>query len=278
MIQRWVHDAHPDLEGMAPKVEMLGTGNAFLPRGRLHSMALVDGVHLIDASPTALTALRRAGRSPAELETVLITHTHGDHVFGFPFLLLERKYISDREGVKDLTVVGAPGVEERLRHLCHLAYPGSLEDLLERVRFITSTTGELSGGWTYSMFEVHHEAATVPHGFLLQHEGGASVVHGGDTGPCLNLEEAVGHAGLTVLEMGVPEWVQTDHHHRPSDVIALASRNPEVLFCITHTFADDEGPGPKTLEAPVPGMPANVHLASDGDGWFWDGAGWVPRP
>ena len=83
---------------MAPRIDMLGTGNAFLPHGRHHSFAMFDERHIIDAPPTALAGLRRHGKNVAEIETVFITHVHGDHVFGFPLLLLERKYISDRTG------------------------------------------------------------------------------------------------------------------------------------------------------------------------------------
>ena len=100
---------------------MLGTGNAFLPHQRYHSFLIFDGKHIIDAPPTALLSLRREGISPADIETIFITHLHGDHVFGLPFLLLEKKYISDREGKRPLTIVGSSGVKERLAQLCGLA-------------------------------------------------------------------------------------------------------------------------------------------------------------
>ena len=99
---------------MAHEVVMLGTGNAFLPYGRYHSFAMIDKKHIIDCPPTALASLRREGQSVSEIETIFITHVHGDHVFGFPFLLLERRYISDRANEKPLTVVAAPGVKARL--------------------------------------------------------------------------------------------------------------------------------------------------------------------
>ncbi|MGB1462546.1 MAG: MBL fold metallo-hydrolase [Candidatus Poseidoniaceae archaeon] len=196
-------------------------------------------------------------------------------MFGLPFLLLERKYISDREGALPLRIVCAPGAFERVRHLCNLAYPGSLDGLLDAVDVIETTEGHLEGGWSWSRFEVHHDDAVDPYGYRFVHEQGAAWLHSGDSGPCATLESEIERVSMAVVEMGVPDWVETDHHHTPKDVVALANRHPSVHFVITHTFADDEGPGPDIVVAPIPPMPPNVHLARDGEGWSWTGETWV---
>ena len=77
------------------RIDFLGTGNAFTPSGRLHALTLVDKKILIDTPPTLITQLRRNGLSTSDIEYLLFTHWHADHTFGFPFFLLERKYISD---------------------------------------------------------------------------------------------------------------------------------------------------------------------------------------
>ena len=46
---------------MAQEVVMLGTGNAFMPYGRYHSFAMIDGKHVVDCPPTAMASFRRAG-------------------------------------------------------------------------------------------------------------------------------------------------------------------------------------------------------------------------
>ena len=218
-------------------VELLGSGNAFLPSGRLHSFLAIDKHIVVDCPPTALASLRKAGISPADIDTILITHVHGDHVFGFPFFLLERKYISDREGLKELTVAGSSGVKERLTHLCNLAYPGSLEEILETINWVDVPNVE---GWTMERFEVLHDPEVDPHGWMMTNDEGWSMIHSGDSGPFEDLWDRIGRCSFAVVEMGVPEWVNTEHHHKPSDITKLANKYPNTKMVITHTFIDSD--------------------------------------
>ena len=260
---------------MTHEVRMLGTGNAFLPHLRHHSFLIFDGKHIIDAPPTALLSLRRAGISPADIETIFVTHLHGDHGFGLPFLLLEKKYISDREGERPLTIVGSVGVRERLRQLCSLAFPGSLDNALDNVRFVETDSGAIDG-WDWERFRVHHVDAVDPFGYRFQHTDGCSFVHSGDSGPCENLENAIQRSQLAVVEMGFPQWVPSDHHHKPDDIQALAERQPDVTLLITHTFIDSQNSElDPILTKSLPDHPKNVHHLEDGDTWIFQNTAWI---
>ena len=239
-------------------VELLGSGNAFLPSGRLHSFLAIDKHIVVDCPPTALASLRKAGISPADIDTILITHVHGDHVFGFPFFLLERKYISDREGLKELTVAGSSGVKERLTHLCNLAYPGSLEEILETINWVDVPNVE---GWTMERFEVLHDPEVDPHGWMMTNDEGWSMIHSGDSGPFEDLWDRIGKCSFAVVEMGVPEWVDTEHHHKPSDITKLANKYPNTKMVITHTFIDSDY---QIITKEVPDLPPNVIHGEDG--------------
>ena len=239
-------------------VELLGSGNAFLPSGRLHSFLAIDKHIVVDCPPTALASLRKAGISPADIDTILITHVHGDHVFGFPFFLLERKYISDREGLKELTVAGSSGVKERLTHLCNLAYPGSLEEILETINWVDVPNVK---GWTMERFEVLHDPEVDPHGWMMTNDEGWSMIHSGDSGPFEDLWDRIGRCSFAVVEMGVPEWVNTEHHHKPSDIIKLANKYPNTKMVITHTFIDSDY---QIITKEVPDFPPNVIHGEDG--------------
>jgi len=71
-------------------VHFLGTGAAVPSAGRGNtSLAFDDGqdVVLIDTSGSPLKQLGEAGLSPDRLSSVIITHGHLDHTYGYPSLL-----------------------------------------------------------------------------------------------------------------------------------------------------------------------------------------------
>ena len=113
-----------------------------------------------------MAQLRRNGTDTSDIRHILITHWHGDHTFGMPFILLDRKYISDPNGDSDLTVYLRPGGEEFFSLLCDMAFPGSLEDSLKNsVDWNTDESGHLEGtGWVYERFPVYHTPETDPNG------------------------------------------------------------------------------------------------------------------
>ncbi|MGB5546030.1 MAG: MBL fold metallo-hydrolase, partial [Polyangiales bacterium] len=58
-----------------------------------------------------------------DVSKILITHLHGDHFGGLPFLLLDAQLVSKRSA--PLTLVGPPGLEERLWEAMEILFAGS---------------------------------------------------------------------------------------------------------------------------------------------------------
>ena len=256
---------------MAHEIIMLGTGNAFLPNGRHHSFAIFDKKHIIDAPPTALISLRQNGININEITTIFITHLHGDHIFGLPFLLLERTYISDREFSQPLTIVAAPGARKRIEDLCEIAYPGSLQKILSVIVWDENAQGTTVDGWNWNRFEVNHNDSVDPSGYSFESSKGAKFVHSGDSGPCDSLYSAISKTDLAIIEMAIPEWVPSSEHHKPSDIKKLSERLPGVHFIITHTFIDSKNSAMPTITSKeFPSHPSNVLHAEDGFSIKWE--------
>ncbi len=47
---------------------------------------------LLECGATSLTALKRCGLDPGEVRTVVVSHLHGDHFGGLPFLILDGQF------------------------------------------------------------------------------------------------------------------------------------------------------------------------------------------
>jgi ribonuclease BN (tRNA processing enzyme) len=108
-----------------PTVRFLGSGDAFGSGGRLQTCILVEGREttlLVDCGASSLIALKRSGVDPETLDAVVVTHLHGDHFGGLPFLVLDAQF-SRRE--RPLALVGPPGFEARTKQAMEVFFPGS---------------------------------------------------------------------------------------------------------------------------------------------------------
>src|SRR3990170_3900454 len=108
---------------MALELTFLGSGNAFAAGGRYWSSFLANARYLFDAPPTLLPHLKRLGMPLTGIEVIFISHFHGDHFMGLPFLFLEYVYLTERRD--DLFIVGLPGAahEPRARQAGVLRVP-----------------------------------------------------------------------------------------------------------------------------------------------------------
>ncbi len=72
------------------KITFLGTGDAVPTKTRNHTAILInyknEGI-LLDCGEGTQRQIKKADINPCKINTILITHLHGDHVFGLPGLL-----------------------------------------------------------------------------------------------------------------------------------------------------------------------------------------------
>jgi ribonuclease BN (tRNA processing enzyme) len=108
------------------RVTIVGSGDAFGSGGRFNTcFHLVAGGRtvLIDCGASTNVALRARGIDLGTIDAVILSHLHGDHFGGIPFLLLDAQYMTRRD--RRLVIAGPPGSRERIDAANEVFYAGS---------------------------------------------------------------------------------------------------------------------------------------------------------
>ena len=166
------------------RVTVLGSGDAFGSGGRLHSAYMVESAgvtFLIDCGPTVLQSLKSGQHDTGRIDFVLVSHLHGDHFGGIPFLFME--YIYERPRRRPLGVYGPLGTERRVHALFAALYEKNAQMPTPfPVRF-----EQLEPGTTRDIGDVRVSAFCVPHtpelvalGYRIEIDG-RSILYSGDS-------------------------------------------------------------------------------------------------
>ena len=105
------------------RATLLGCGATRpLPERALAALALTVGgsTVLLDCGEGTQTALARHGVSPYRVDAILLTHYHGDHIFGLPGLL---QTMAGLGRTAPLLLAGPAGLETLAGALAVLARP-----------------------------------------------------------------------------------------------------------------------------------------------------------
>lgn len=197
------------------RITCLGSSDAFNSGGRANSCFWVDDAHgafTVDFGPTALLRIRRLGLDPNQLDSVFVTHLHGDHIGGLAILLCELQHSSGRRA--PLTIAGPPGIEGRLAALVDSAYPSltrrGLGFPLRIVRWRVPGTVE-RGGRKVTAIRARHDLHAIACSLRVE-TGAHRLVFSGDTGWQPSLAELAADADLFVCECSDVEsgyWAHT---------------------------------------------------------------------
>jgi ribonuclease BN (tRNA processing enzyme) len=111
------------------QVRFVGSGDAFGSGGRFQACILLrapgqDGDVLLDCGASSLVALKQQRHDPNQVGLVLVSHLHGDHFGGLPFLILDGQFT---RRTRPLHVAGPAGVEERVQAAMEVLFPGSTQ-------------------------------------------------------------------------------------------------------------------------------------------------------
>lgn len=154
---------------------------------------------LLDLGAGAFPALRRT-IDVASIDAVAVSHLHGDHFGGIPFLVLEQHF---RHRERPLIVAGPPSLQSRLRLAEGAMYPDFFT-APGRPRFEVRpvTLGEAPyaiGTASVSAHPVQHIPSAEPHGLRVR-VAGKTIAYSGDARWSEDLAKFAKGADLFICE------------------------------------------------------------------------------
>jgi ribonuclease BN (tRNA processing enzyme) len=106
-------------------VTFAGSGDAFGSGGRFQTCIVVDAPAIrfaIDFGASSLIALNKLGIDHNTIDAIVLTHLHGDHCGGIPFMLLDAMLGAKRK--TPLTIAGPIDTKARLEQVATALMPG----------------------------------------------------------------------------------------------------------------------------------------------------------
>jgi ribonuclease BN (tRNA processing enzyme) len=166
------------------RLTIVGSGDAFGSGGRSNTCFLLEtakGTLLVDCGASALPALKAQALDPNWIEAIVLSHLHGDHFGGLPFLLLDGQFLARRD--KPLLIAGPPGTRERLNAALEVFFPKSSGSKWrfrwEVVEVAPGTAADLLGHTLLTAEVIHQSGA--PSTALRLSDGQTVFAYSGDT-------------------------------------------------------------------------------------------------
>lgn len=107
------------------QLQFVGCGDAFGSGGRFNTCFHLTGARvnvLIDCGASSLPAMKQLGIDRDAIDLILITHFHGDHFAGLPFLLLDAQF---SRRTRPLVIAGPQGIETKLPQVMEVMFEHS---------------------------------------------------------------------------------------------------------------------------------------------------------
>jgi ribonuclease BN (tRNA processing enzyme) len=188
---------------------------------------------LMDSGSGTVARMLRAGVTYKEVDAVLYSHIHPDHVADLVPLIFACKY-QEAPREKDLLILGGKGFRDYFEGLRSL-YGSWIEPEAFRIHIQEALADDVKiEELQITTLPLEHIPESV--GYRVTSPTGRTVVYSGDTDYCRNIVELARGADLLILECSFPEGQKVKGHLTP----ALAGRIAHEAGCtrliLTHLY------------------------------------------
>jgi ribonuclease BN (tRNA processing enzyme) len=217
------------------KITVLGAGTCipypnFSPAGYL--VYIDQKPLLLDAGPGTIARMASQGVNYQDLEFILISHLHPDHVLDLLTLLQVYNATPGWTRTEKLTVIGCRGIEYFLQEQYRLFDGVKPENYPLQIYEMNAETIDFEGWSLVSALSLHTPESLA---FRITSKGKSLVISGDASSPD-NLIELARGADLLICECSFPSGWESPDHLSPYQVCMLAKNASVKRVVLTHRY------------------------------------------
>ncbi|MES3517067.1 MAG: MBL fold metallo-hydrolase [Natronomonas sp.] len=241
------------------RVTFLGTGAA-MPTGDRFQTGLLfeggdDGPLLVDCGSGVVHAVARTSIEPTDIETVLLTHHHLDHVSDV-LPLLKARWLAGRT---DLEIVGPPGTADLLEGLLSVHdYMAGRFDL--DVREIGPGSHEVAGFGVEARETIHSMYCLA---YRLEADD-VAVTFSADTEASDDICALAEGSAVLIHDCSFPDGIEVDNHPTPRELGAALAGHEIGRVYLTHLYPHTDGHHEEMIDSVAANFDGEVRIPRDG--------------
>lgn len=185
------------------KVKLIGTGAIYTKYNS--ACTLIDDKILVDIGSGNHKALLKQGVDDSKIETILVTHLHGDHYADIVYIT---KHMFVWNLRKEITIIGPKGLKQTFKDLLYAYHGESIEEIEENIQlhFIElkgEKVEEINLGEEYQVKAVlvSHGCPEDCFGYVINQTIGVT----GDTGLCEGVEQIWKESQIMIADVSYRE-------------------------------------------------------------------------
>jgi len=226
------------------KMTIVGNGGC-LNTGLPYNAFLLNDHILVEAPPDIMLSLNTLHIDLEPIDTIFISHLHGDHTFGLPFLIINKWLNSQQQKTYPITIFGPQGIDHYVRALTEYAFTTEhpCYEWMTRNIMFTTITHQYEMTWdtlSVACIGLHHLLET--YGFLITRHQDILFAYIADTTWCQPVEQVLAKIpNIVFMDMN---GINPKVHISINDVIekGFPITGTKTMYYGTHLAEEFESP------------------------------------